>query len=416
MRDPQRDGDAPDERELAARTERELEEGLFGGRMTRRRFGRGAGMALMAGGMASALSACGIAGTAQQNLEALQAEAETTRHPKVPIRNWTFSNWPLYVDKSVLKDFDRKYGGKVRYVEDISDNADFYGKVRQQLAQKQPIGRDIVVLTDFMCSRWVRNGYVTPIDKTNIPNLRNLEPGLRTINYDPQRQFTVPYQSGAVGMGYDIKKTGRELKSLKELFSPEWKGQVSMLSDPYDSATTVLVMQGKDPSTATLDDMLAAIELLQKYKDKGQFRRFTGNDYTTDLTKGNVAIALSYSGDLVQLQSDNPNLRFSYAEEGSSFFTDNCMLPALVQHPYAAEKMMDYLYEPEVAAKVAAYVNYISPVAGIREILLEDEPEIAKNELIFPPEAEKKKFFKDPQLSSPQEQEMLQAMARVTGA
>jgi spermidine/putrescine transport system substrate-binding protein len=189
-----------------------------------------------------------------------------------------------------------------------------------------------------------------------------------------------------------------------------------MFSEPYDSAGTVLLGEGVDASRATLDQMMGAIERIDAANKAGQFRRFTGNDYTTDLTKGNIAIALAYSGDLVQLQSDNPNLRFSYPEEGAMLFTDNLMMPSNVEHPYAAETMMNYLYEPEVAAAVCAWVNYISPVDGIRELLERSDPDIASNELIFPPDEVREKLHPYPTFSTRQEQEMYEAMAKVTGA
>jgi len=343
-------------------------------------------------------------------------QADRVRHPREAIGDWTFANWPLYMDKAVIRRFDERYGGHCKYVEEINDNNEFYGKVRQQLQQDVSIGRDIVTLTDYMASRWVRFGYVTPIDKRNVPNMRRLVRNLQSISYDPRRQFTLPYQSGAIGLGYDIAQTGGEIKSVRDLFDPRWKGKVTLFSEPYDSAGTVLLGEGIDASRATLDQMLGAIERIDEANKSGQFRRFTGNDYTTDLTKGNIAIALAYSGDLVQLQSDNPNLRFSYPEEGAMLFTDNLMMPSNVDHPFAAETMMNYLYEPEVAALVCAWVNYISPVDGIRELLERSDPDIASNELIFPPDEVREKLHPYPTFSTRQEQEMYEAMAKVTGA
>src|SRR4029078_1491505 len=217
------------------------------------------------------------------------------------------------------------------------------------------IGRDIVTLTDYMAARWVRNDYCEPIDKKNVPNFSNLVDNLKTINYDPKREFTLPWQSGATSIVYNIKKTGRELKSIKDLFDPKFKGKVTMLSEPYDSAGAVMLGMGVDSSKATLDQILAAIEKIDKANQSGQFRRFTGNDYATDLTKGNVWVALAYSGDLVQLQSDNPDLEFAYPDEGAMFFTDNMMIPAKAEHIYAAEAMMNFVYEPAIAAKIALY-------------------------------------------------------------
>jgi spermidine/putrescine transport system substrate-binding protein len=378
-----------------AALESRLEELLEAPRETRRRFlGRGAAAALVASGLSAALSACGIEGAGQKAQAQLAAAAERVNHPKVPIGTWTFANWPLYIDEDTVKDFDRKFGGHCRYVEEINENGDFFGKVRQQLSRGTPIGRDIVVLTDYMAGRWVRSGYCTPIDKRNVPNGKNLVDNLKSIAWDPQRDYSLPWQSGAIGLGYDIKQTGREIRSAKELFNPEWKGRVTMLNEQYDSAGTTLIMQGKDPTKATIDDQLEAIETISKANDAGQFRRFTGNDYTTDLTKGNVAIALAYSGDLVQLRADNPNLRFSYPEEGAMLFTDNMLEPERLAHHY---------------------VNYISPVGGIREILERTSPEVASNDLIFPTDEIRRSFHAYPALTPTEEQRANEAMAKVTG-
>ncbi|ADB52692.1 polyamine ABC transporter substrate-binding protein [Conexibacter woesei] len=386
-------------------------------RITRRRLiGRGATLAAVASGLSGALAACGIEGTNEQSLAELKRQADAVDHPRVELGDWTFANWPLYMDKALTKEFDRRFGGRVKYVEEVNDNNDFFGKVRQQLAAGQPTGRDLAVLSDWMVARRIRNGWVVPIDRRNVPNARNLETGLANPDWDPQRRFSLPYQSGAVGIGYDIEQTGRELRSLRDLFDPEWKGRVTFLAEPYDAAGSVLAMQGKDSTKATLDDELEAIEFIGAANDKGQFRRFTGNDYTTDLAKGNIVAALAYSGDMVQLQSDNPNLRFSYAEEGAVLFTDNLLMPAKAGNPYAAEVMMNYLYDPQVAARLCAYVNYISPVRGIREILEREDPEIAQNPLIFPPEEVRATLQPYPFFTAREEQTMNEAMAKVAGA
>jgi spermidine/putrescine transport system substrate-binding protein len=381
-------------------------------RYPRRAFlGRAGSLAL-----ASALTGCGIEGTLQAAKQAA-TPPPTVHHLKVPIGDWTFSNWPLYIDKKVLKAFDKAYGGHVKYVEDINDNDEFFGKVRQQLQAQKPIGRDIVTLTDYMASKWVRNRYVQPFDKKNVPNFyANLVDNLKNIPYDPKRQVTAPWQSGATGIGYNPKNTGRELKSINDLFDPAFKGRVTMLSEPYDSAMSVLLTMGVDPTHAKIDQILAAIEKISKANDAGQFRRFTGNDYATDLTKGNVWVALAYSGDLVQLQSDNPDLRFVYPEEGAMTFTDNMMIPAKAEHVYAAETMINYVYEPEVAAKIALYVNYLSPVKGVREIVERTDPDLANNPLVFPSDEIRAKLHAYPTLSDTDERRMKEAMAQVTGA
>jgi spermidine/putrescine transport system substrate-binding protein len=379
---------------------------------TRRRFlGRTGSLAL-----AYALAGCGIEGTLEKAQKAATPIPEVT-HKKVPLGNWTFSNWPLYIDKQVIKDFDKQFGGHVKYVEDINDNDEFYGKVRQQLQAGESIGRDIVTLTDYMCVKWVRNRYVEPLDKKNLPNVvNNLVDNLKSVPYDKEREFTVPWQSGAVGIGYNPKKTGREQNSVDDLFDPAFKGRVTMLNEAYDSAGLTLLSMGVNPTEASIDQILAAIEKIQKAADAGQFRRFTGNDYSTDLAKGNIWVAHAYSGDIVQLQSDNPDLKFIYPDEGAMLFTDNMMIPAKAEHMYAAETMMNYVYEPEVAATLAIYVNYLSPVKGVQEVVEKSDPEIANNPLIFPSDEIRAKLHPYPALSETDERTMKEAMAKVTGA
>jgi spermidine/putrescine transport system substrate-binding protein len=380
--------------------------------ITRRRFlGRAGSLAL-----ASSLAGCGIEGTIERAQQAATPVA-TVHHPKVPIGNWTFSNWPLYIDKKVLKTFDKRYGGHVKYVEDINDNDEFYGKVRQQLQASKPIGRDIVTLTDYMATKWVRNHYVEALDKRNMPNVvNNMVEAQRHAPFDPKREFTVPWQSGAVGLGYNPKNTGRELHSINDLFDPAFKGRVTMLSEPYDSACSVLLGMGIDPTHAKIDQILQAIDKISKANDAGQFRRFTGNDYSTDLTKGNVWVALAYSGDLVQLQSDNPDLKFAYPDEGAMFFTDNMMIPAHSENIFAAETFMNFAYEPDIAAKIALYVNYLSPVKGVKALVEKEDPKLANNPLVFPSDEILAKLHPYPALSENDERQMKEAMAQVTGA
>jgi spermidine/putrescine transport system substrate-binding protein len=390
-----------------------VERMLDGSEHSRRQFIRHlAGAGLLLGPGSAFLAACGgVKGESSG-----KKVSAAVHHAKVPIGDWTFSNWPLYIDKKVLKTFDKRYGGHVKYVEDINDNFEFFGKVRQQLQAHRSIGRDIVTLTDYMAGRWVRDGFVTAIDKTNVPNAKNLVPDLQSINYDPHRNFTLPWQSGAIGLGYDRRKTGRKLTSTKDLFDPKFKGRVSFLSEPYDSAGMVMLMDGVDSTHATLDQIMNAIDKIETAQKAGQIRRFTGNDYTTDLTKGNLWVAMAYSGDVVALQADNPQLEFVYPEEGSMLFTDNMMIPAKAAHPYAAETMMNFVYDPAIAAKIAEFVNYIPPVQGVQEIVAKTAPKLASSPLIFPSDAIRKKLHPYPNLSPADERAMEERMAQVTGA
>src|SRR4051794_960976 len=344
-----------------------LFEEIVEGRLSRRQVIRRLGAAgLTLSGAGTFLAACGgVKGTEKGT------PADTTAtHPRTAVGELDFSNWPLYIDKKVLKDFEKQHpGSHVKYVEEINENEEFFGKVRQPLQQGSSLHRDIVVLTDWMAARWIRGGWLEPIDKKNVPNAKNLQAGLQHPKFDPNRNFTLPWQSGMTAIGYNPKKTGRKLTSIDDLFDPKFKGKVSFLSDPRDSAGLVAISMGKKLDSVTLDDMMAAIDKIDKANKSGQIRRFTGNDYTTDLAKGNLWLAVAYSGDLVQLKADNPTLEFVIPDEGAILWTDNMMMPQKPPHPYAAETMMNYVYDPAVAAKIAAYVNYVTPVKGAKEEL-----------------------------------------------
>ncbi len=367
-------------------------------------------------GAGSLITACASSEGTQGRGENQSERAATVDHPKTEIGRWTWSNWPLYMDKKLLREFERRFGGRVRYLEDINDNNQFTGAVQQRLRQGIPIGRDIVVLTDTTAAQWIRNGWLEPIDWTNIPNRANVAPAWSRFDYDPDGRFLLPYQSGAIGIGYDRELTGGRLTSFEPFFYDErLRGRVTCLSDEESACFAILMLRGIRPADATLEQKLDAIDEVGRIAATGQFRRFTGGDYTTDLATGNAWASMAYSGDVVQLQSDNPGLEFAYPEEGALMWTDHMMMPAEAEHPYAAETMMNYLYEPEVAAKLAVFVNYFSPVNGVREILADEDPEIGENELIFPPQDIQARLHTIPAVTAADKRAAQEAMANVTG-
>jgi spermidine/putrescine transport system substrate-binding protein len=384
------------------------------GRVSRRQLVKrlgAAGLTLSSAG--TLLAACGgVKGTDKGTQTTAAAN-----HPKVAIKELNFSNWPLYIDRKVLKDFEKQHpGSHVKYTEEINDNEEFFGKVRQQLQRGDSLNRDLVALTDWMAARWVKAGWVEPKDKKNIPNEKNLVANLQHPKWDPNRTFSLPWQSGMSAIGYNPKKTGRKLTSIGDLFDPKFKGKVTMLSDPHDSAGLMVLLAGKKTEDATLDDVLAGIEKIDQENKKGQIRRFTGNDYTTDLAKGNVWVSVAYSGDIIQLQSDNPQLEFLIPEEGCVQFTDNMMMPQKPPHPYAAETMMNYVYDPKVAAKIAAEVRYVTPVEGAKAEMEKLDPKLATNQLIFPSPQTRAKVHPYVNLTADEERQMNDAMQKVVGA
>jgi spermidine/putrescine transport system substrate-binding protein len=353
--------------------------------VSRRAFLRTAGASGLTLGMAALLAACGT--PAQKGPQGAAAEDLSDKDKAL-----NFSNWPLYIDYSEdeqsrpsLEAFEEKTGIKVTYTEEVNDNAEFFGKVQGQLSQGQPTGRDLFVLTDYMAARMITNGWLQKLDKGNLPNVeKNLLPNLASPSWDADRTYAVPWQSGLTGIAYNAAKTG-EVRSFEELLTkPELKGRITFLSEMQDTMAFMLALVGKDPSKFTDADFDLALERLQGAVDVGQIRAFTGNDYAQDLVQGNIVAAMAWSGDVVQLQFDNPDIKFVAPEEGLNLWSDNMLVPNGATHKKNAELLMDHYYDPAVAAQVAAWVNYICPVAGAQEEAAKIDPALAENPLIFP--------------------------------
>jgi spermidine/putrescine transport system substrate-binding protein len=331
----------------------------------------------------------------------------------------TFSNWPLYIeeDRGTLRDFEREFGTKIRYVEEINENQEFFGKVRPQYSQGDSGGRDLHVVSDYMAARMMRLGYVQRLDHSELPTVeRNLIDRLRRPQFDAGREFSVPWQSGMTGLIYRKDKVKREPRSMQDLFDPDYKGKVTLLSEPYDTVPMMLLALGKDPANATVDEMLEAIERCERESASGQVRGFTGNEYTKDITKGDSWLIMGWSGDAIQLQADNPNIRFVQPEEGFLLWSDNMQVPVGAPHAFTAQKFMDFVYRPEVQVDITEWVNYVCPVKGVRELIERRDPELAESELIFPsPETLVNSTDLRP-LEPDEEREMEEAFQRVLGA
>jgi spermidine/putrescine transport system substrate-binding protein len=266
----------------------------------------------------------------------------------------------------------------------VNDNEEYFGKVQAQLSQGQGIDRDLFVLTDWMAARMVRLGYVQKKDMSAIPNEKNLQPALRHPRWDPNRAYSLPWQSGLVGIAYDPTLTGGDVTTVDQLFTdPKLKGKVTCLTEMPDTMGLVMRSNGDDPTKVQPAAFDQAIDKLQKAVDSGQIRQFTGNDYAPLLAKGDVWAAFAWSGDVVQLQLDNPDLKFALPKTGGMIFTDNMLIP-LGGDVYTASTFMNFVYDPKIAAQIEDYVNYICPVLGAKEVLLKNDPAVAKNPLIFP--------------------------------
>ena len=392
--------------------------------ISRRGFLRGASLSALALSTGPLLAACGTEG-AQQTAESCVSEDLSATEKRLH-----FSNWPLYIDQArvkqggekvtvypTLETFQEQTGIAVEYVTDVNDNAEFFGIVRNQLADCQSTGRDIFVLTDYMAARMIDLGWIQKLDKANLPNVEaNLAANLRAPSWDKNRDYSVPWQSGLTGIAYNADLTG-EVRSFEELLTrSDLKGKVSLLSEMHDTMIFMLLLEGANPEDFTEDEFMAATERLQKAVDAGQIRSFTGNEYAQDLVKGNVVACEAWSGDVIQLQFENPAIKFVAPEEGLSLWSDNMIVPNKATHKTNAEKLMNYYYDPKVAAELAAWVNYICPVAGAKEEMMKIDPSLAENQLIFPGEDLMAQTYGFMGLDQKTEQKYQQQFAAVIGA
>lgn len=364
-------------------------------------------LGLGAGGV---LTACGVPAAKQSAENCVSTDLSGSQ------KTLRFSNWPSYMDESeekvngktvlpTLEDFQKQSGIKVEYTADVNDNNEFYGKVRDQLGACEPTGRDIFVLTDWMAAKMKNLGWLQKLDTSKLPNVQaNLIEQLRAPAWDPNREYAVPWQSGLTGIAYNAKHT-REVKSFTDLLGrSELRGKVTLLSEMRDTMLFMLRLVDADPDDFNDAQWSKAVQTLEDAVGSGQIRRFTGNDYIQDLNAGNIAACEAWSGDVLALQADNPDIKFVVPEEGLSLWSDNMLVPNKATHRGNAEQLMNYYYDPEVAATLAAWVNYICPVKGAKEAMEKIDPELVDSPLIFPDEAMLKNAYNFMPLNESQSQ------------
>jgi spermidine/putrescine transport system substrate-binding protein len=345
---------------------------------------RGASLSMLAIGAPGLLAACGT--ESQKQTEDSCRSTDRSAEEK----ELTFSNWPEYIDvkgKSMpsLDRFQQETGISVTYNTDINDNNQFFAKVKDQLGACEPIDRDLISMTDWMAARMIGLGWMQELDHANLPNVdANLRESLKSPNWDPERKYSVPWQSGVTGIAYNAKYVD-EVRTFEELTTrSDLKGRMSLLLEMNDTMGFMLLLEGADPEDFTEDEWGAAIDRLDGIVQSGQVRRFTGNDYIRDLKSGNLVACEAWSGDVIAAQFDDPDIKFVVPEEGLGLWSDNLMVPNKAEHKTNAEALMNYYYDPVNAATLAAWVNYICPVEGAQEAMEQIDPSLVDSPLIFP--------------------------------
>ena len=332
------------------------------------------------------------------------------------------STFPLYIDPDApgapgsVSRFRRDTGIQLRYLEDLNDTRQFFARIRPQLAAGRPLVQDLMVLPSWMAERLIGLGWLEPLPLAQVPNIRNLVPYLANPPWDPQQRYSLPWQSGIAGIAYNIKATGRELARIDDLFDPALRGRVSALLEMRDTMGLLMLADGQDISQPTWAAAQPSFARLEQARKDGQIRRFTGNDYQNDLLAGNLAACIGWSGDVAQLVLEQPDLRFVVPESGGVLWSDVMLMPKGAQHRREAAAWMNWVYEPVEAARIAAAVQYISPVVGVRQQLAKDPATaaLAANELMFPDAAMQQRLHSFGPLSESEEARWEERFASIT--
>jgi spermidine/putrescine transport system substrate-binding protein len=336
-----------------------------------------------------------------------------------------WGNWPLYLDFDedtkkypTLDKFSEQTGITAKYFEDYNDNDEFFGKVQAQLKLGEDIGYDVVTPTDWMAARWIRLGYTQKFDAANIPNKSNILDSLASPSFDPNREQSLTWQGIMAGFGWNTEKNPKGINTLDELFAPQNKGKIVVLSEMRDTIGIILLAQGVNLQTVTEDQYMNAVDYMAKQISDGWIRGVKGNEYAEDLTSGDATAVIGWSGDMFILKAENEGkFDFAIPESGGTISGDNLMIPstASAEGKANAEKMINFYYDPAIAAEVAAYVNYVCPVKGAQAEMEKIAPELASSPFIFPDDAMSKRLNVFRSLTPAEETSWTEAFQKAAG-
>jgi spermidine/putrescine transport system substrate-binding protein len=285
----------------------------------------------------------------------------------------------------------------VDYSDEYPSNTEaFTDLFAPNLGRGRGVGWDLVVPTYWLASRLVTRDWLEPLPLELVPNHVNLEPAFLTMTWDRGARFQMPWQAGLTGIAYNPALTKREVRSLADLFDPAFRGRVGMVTEMRETVALTMALQGADPSRPTRDAAERALEKLEAAKRDGQIREFTGNEFRDRLSSGDFALCLAWSGDIVQLQRERPDIRFVIPDEGGMQWFDTMVIPRHADNAAGAARWMNFVYDPANAARITAAVQYISPVIGVRDELRKlggEAAELADSSILFPDDATRQRLY-----------------------
>jgi spermidine/putrescine transport system substrate-binding protein len=378
--------------------------GLTQRRLSRRDALKYAGTGAAAFGLSAFLSACGVSGTAPKQTPGGGGSSAAIDFSKIygdgkPAGVLNFANWEDYIDVNskgkspTLEKFTKETGIQVNYKTVINDNDPFLAKIIPVLQAGQDTGYDLIVITNGgPVDRMIRLGYLTPLDHKLLPTWdANADPKTKNPNYDPGNKYTVAWQSGFTGIVYNSKIITTPPTSFRDLMNPAYKGKVGMFANNQDLPCPALVSLGIDIDKSTPDDWKKGADLLTQQRPL--VRAYYDQSYINAMENGDIVISQAWSGDVFIASASKdfggdgfPELKFVLPQEGGIYWHDNMCIPLHAQHPVDAITYMNFVYQPEIAAAMADFIWYVTPVPAAKDIVLNqlDDPTVANSPLIFP--------------------------------
>lgn len=318
-------------------------------------------------------------------------------------RDLSILNWELYIDPDedgvpgTISRIQDELGLRVAYDESYEDNiAAWNDLIVPTLGSGGTLPYDIITPTFWLAARMVERDWAEQIPLEIIPNHVNIDPAYLTQPWDRGARFHMPWQAGITGIAYDPALTGRPITSIADLFDPAFAGRVGIIGEMRETVPFGMLLNGDDPTRPTEASASAGLEPFEEARASGQIAQVTFGEFADGLASGDLWIAMAWSGDSVILQADRPDIEFVIPDEGAVRWFDTMVIPAGSANVAAAGAWMNYVYDPANAARITAWVQYISPVLGVREELLAlggDAAELARNPILFPDDTTRRRLF-----------------------
>lgn len=265
-------------------------------------------------------------------------------------------NWGEYIDMSVLKDFEKETGIKVKY-DNYDSNETMYSKISSGAAEY-----DVVIPSDYMISKMIEEDMLAELDFNNIPNYSKIGDAYKNLSFDPENKYSVPYTWGTVVIMYDKTQVDPEDvadKSVNLLWNEKYQNKILMFDNPRDAFALAQLKLGYSMNSDNPDEWRAAAEELKKQKPLLQ--AYVMDQIFDKLGSGEAAIAPYYAGDGPLVQESNPNVDYYIPKEGTNMFVDSMCVLKNTKHKAEAEQFINFMCSTEVALKNANEIGYATP-------------------------------------------------------